>query len=333
MAEMVEKKSSIAPEAVCDLLQHQDWLSQLVQSRDEQADNALAVILRYFSECVLNLPAEGLEERIDSLLGQLWELFNDVIGQIPANVILIPEIFHVLCAFAANGQWGPNPIFEYLDLILKHQYWLSQSVQSKDEQAADALAVILRYFSECIPNLPAEEHVGQLVNTMGALFGHITGLDEESDVSAQLTQGQVNVAYEVLNVWSLLLAAFPLEGAESKLEEFIKKKGGPYYFSCREDVWWRILHTSENPEVLKVLAQTHLTFALLRAMEIAGDCVVLSTRFSVGACDSCLGAAVRGMDRVIVIAEMQQRRPNGGKNTPDNMPIRLKSYAKQAEGS
>jgi hypothetical protein len=85
------------------------------------------------------------------------------------------------------------------------------------------------------------------------------------------------------------------------------------YFSCREDVWWRILHTSEKLEVLKVLAQTHITFAPPRVKKTVIETIeILSTRFSVSACDSCLGALVRGIGRVIAIAEMQQRRHNLG---------------------
>jgi hypothetical protein len=146
-----------------------------------------------------------------------------------------------------------------------------------------------------------------------------------------------------------------LEGLVSVAET----QGGRYltWRACRKDYWWRSIHTTEDPEVLKALTETYLALALPKSLFHLEDrkCRCLPTiltserklecdsriSFSARENDSQAAAAITGSKKAkgitkdidnrgsVIFAEMQQKlnfvKKDGEK--VDDISGRLRGYA------
>jgi hypothetical protein len=228
----------------------------------------------------------------------------------PPNPILAPAIFHVFCAFAHTGSSGFA--VNALNFVLAtepDQNPLIPLALSGDKHASTAFLHILTYFDNCIPHLPPEACAPAIkpIQTLFDVVAHVTFTEDTLVLLDSISPAEEAIADKLLSSWHLLL--FPQNrnqpGVLAPIVQFANSQGR-HYFSCREGVWWRILHASADLEALATLARKHPAFAP-SAMHTVAACTALNTQFGSLVCDSCLQVNIEAIGQIIVIAEMRQR--------------------------
>ncbi|MDR1233519.1 MAG: hypothetical protein LBJ75_04675 [Puniceicoccales bacterium] len=305
-------------------------LSMLENGLASENYYVVAYILRDFSACVEQSPPNAY----DLLIEQMKILFVQLLGQNQLDLTLIYEVFHVFYALAKAGN--PEVFGEALNLI----FGLPRSDHSSlmvlalaDNERAEEVLVTIQNMLECLDEYSSSPKLLAKVflEATEALTVQMVTLFEQ--LPPNLFLERKSIVESAFAIWNkLIIKDIPYKEQILGYAIDYAHAKGMYYFSPRWDIWWRILNgdvvlnANQNPEVLSALAKTYLALVKPELVGYVRECTTLPTRLPQGACDACLEVFTACSQKIIIVAEMQQRNQEG-----NPMETRLKSYRNRVQ--